>query len=134
MIGDTALFADHHSLGLEKIDLGEEWTALTQLPFVYAFWAGRPGAVGGKDVETLLAVRDQGVSRAEEVAAAYLADNPDVAGARGEREARLRRSVQYLLENVRYDFGEREQEGLRTFYNFAAELGLIPSAPPLSFY
>jgi predicted solute-binding protein len=45
VIGDNALFADHERLGLEKVDLGEEWVGMTGLPFVYAFWAGRPGAV-----------------------------------------------------------------------------------------
>ena len=26
VIGDNALFADHEALGLEKMDLGEEWS------------------------------------------------------------------------------------------------------------
>src|SRR4029450_7515510 len=44
VIGDNALFTEHEALGLNKIDLGEEWAGMTGLPFVYAFWAGRPGA------------------------------------------------------------------------------------------
>ena len=39
--------------GVEKIDLGEAWTAMTGLPFVYAFWAGRPGVVAPDDVAAL---------------------------------------------------------------------------------
>ena len=42
MIGDPALFLDHEAAGLTKIDLGAEWTRMTGLPFVWAFWAGRP--------------------------------------------------------------------------------------------
>ena len=49
VIGDNALFIDHDALGLEKVDLGEEWIGMTGLPFVYAFWAGRPGVVGAAD-------------------------------------------------------------------------------------
>ena len=45
IIGDPALFLDVEAAGVEKIDLGEEWTAMTGLPFVWAFWAGRAGAL-----------------------------------------------------------------------------------------
>ena len=44
-IGDPAL---EHEGDVASLDLGEEWTRLTGLPFVYAFWAGRPGAVDGE--------------------------------------------------------------------------------------
>ena len=46
LIGDPALFLDHVAAGLTKIDLGAEWTRLTGLPFVWAFWAGRPARPG----------------------------------------------------------------------------------------
>ncbi len=45
VIGDPALYLDHRAAGLNKIDLGDEWTAMTGLPFVWAFWAGRPGVL-----------------------------------------------------------------------------------------
>ena len=45
----------------ETIDLGEVWTETTGLPFVYAFWAGRPGALGSEEVRTLTHARDEGV-------------------------------------------------------------------------
>ena len=38
-------FSITSAAGAEKIDLGEQWTAMTGLPFVWAFWAGRPGAL-----------------------------------------------------------------------------------------
>src|SRR6478609_8667872 len=41
--GDPALFLDHAAAGLRKVDLGDEWTSMTGLPFVWAFWAGRSG-------------------------------------------------------------------------------------------
>jgi predicted solute-binding protein len=46
IIGDNALFHPPnvaHKLPVEVIDLGKAWMDLTGLPFVYAFWAGRPG-------------------------------------------------------------------------------------------
>ena len=50
LIGDTALFLDHAARGLTKVDLGEAWTGLTRLPFVWAFWAGRPKVLTSDDV------------------------------------------------------------------------------------
>ena len=50
VIGDNALLARRRANdvngGIDAgIDVGEEWTAMTGLPFVWAFWAGPAGAV-----------------------------------------------------------------------------------------
>ena len=50
LIGDPALFLDHEALGATKIDLGQEWTGMTGLPFVWAFWAGRRDAIDGAGI------------------------------------------------------------------------------------
>ena len=63
LIGDPAFDADHAALGLRKIDLGDEWTAMTGLPFIYAAWTGRPGAVTPADVVALQARRPRRRSR-----------------------------------------------------------------------
>jgi chorismate dehydratase len=42
LIGDPALETDAAAMGVEKVDLGSEWTALTGLPFIYAAWTGGP--------------------------------------------------------------------------------------------
>ncbi len=55
VIGDAALFLDYESQGLEKVDLGDEWTAMTSLPFVWAMWVGRDGVVGPDHVAALQA-------------------------------------------------------------------------------
>jgi predicted solute-binding protein len=64
IIGDTALFLDRgvvsrggHTVAVEKIDLGDVWTKSTGLPFVYAFWAGRPDALDREDVAELLSAK-----------------------------------------------------------------------------
>src|SRR5260370_3516804 len=68
IIGDSALLIDHRKARpsgaetpgpvekleqVEKIDLGEAWTGMTGLPFVYAFWAGRAGALAPDGVAVL---------------------------------------------------------------------------------
>ena len=62
IIGDTALFIGGEQGGIQKIDLGETWTASTGLPFVYAFWAGWSDALSPEQVDDLRRARDEGVS------------------------------------------------------------------------
>jgi predicted solute-binding protein len=113
-----------HDPPVEKIDLGEAWTAMTGLPFVYAFWAGRPGALTADDVAALQRVRDEGVAQAEEIGREYFRDVPAWQTAGGR----------YLRDNIRYHLGERERAGLELFYRYAAELGLVPGPPAVRFY
>jgi chorismate dehydratase len=130
IIGDTALFLDHQSAILNppstisKIDLGQLWTESTGLPFVYAVWAGWPGAVGPEDVRLLQRARDQGVADSDEVARAYYPDDPG-------RQAVAKR---YLRDNIRYVLGDEELEGLRAFYRYAAEEGLVAFDGALRFF
>jgi predicted solute-binding protein len=108
---------------VEKIDLGETWTKTTGLPFVYAFWAGRPGALTAEDVQAIQAARDAGVADPEGVARDYLSDPAQQAiGAR------------YLRDNIKYYLGEPERAGLETFFRYAAQLGLVPEPGPLRFF
>jgi chorismate dehydratase len=124
IIGDTALFIDHQAAGVIKIDLGEAWTAMTRLPFVYAFWAGWPDALTPEQVEDLQRARDGGVAHADDVARAYYPGDP----------ARQAVARDYLRDNIRYMLGPEELEGLETFYRYAAELNLVAFDGELRFY
>ena len=124
VIGDPALVAEHESLGLDKIDLGEEWKAMTGLPFVYAFWTGAPGVVSRDDVALLQAARDAGVEQTETIGMEYYKADPE----------RGRLAAAYLRDNIKYRLGERECDGLRTFFKAAAELHVVPSGGELRFY
>jgi predicted solute-binding protein len=123
VIGDNALFLDHQSLGVDKIDLGEAWFRLTGLPFVYAFWAGRPGALTTGDVAALVAARDAGVLHSVEIAESCYPD-----------AARRTIAARYLRDNMKYDLDDEEQAGLNLFYAYAAELGLVRPPRALRFY
>jgi chorismate dehydratase len=124
VIGDNALFVDHAALGLEKIDLGEQWARMTGLPFVYAFWAGRPGIVTDPDIRALNEAPAKGVAAAEEVAAGYFPND----------SVKIERGADYLRTNMRYAFSEREVAGLRRFYELAADVGVVRSARAPEFY
>jgi len=127
IIGDNALFQHpnvEHTLPVEVIDLGKAWTDLTGLPFVYAFWAGRPGMLEPGDVEALQRARDAGVAASDDVACAYLRDMP----------ARQALGMRYLRENIKYHLGAEEQAGLELFYRYAAEINVAPSSDGLRFF
>jgi chorismate dehydratase len=124
LIGDPALEVDERARGLEKTDLGEAWHSLTGLPFVYAMWTGRPGAVRPAHVEALNQARDEGLACIEDIARAHGAGD----------QARTTRARTYLRDTLMFGLGEAERAGLRRFHALAAELGLVPAARPLRFY
>jgi chorismate dehydratase len=124
LIGDPAFDADHEALGLRKVDLGEEWTAMTGLPFIYAAWTGRVGAVTGDDVAALQEAQAEGRRSIDAIAAEY---------GRGDA-ARTARAAVYLRDNVRYGLGPDEAAGLQLFLDHAADLGLAPRRRALEFF
>ena len=124
LIGDPALEADYAPLELRKIDLGEEWTLLTSLPFVYAAWTGRPGAVDDAGVRALQAAQEVGAASTDAIAAEYGKGNA----------AATARAAEYLRDNVKYGLGSSEAAGLQMFLDYAAELGLGPRKRALEFF
>jgi len=141
IIGDAALLLDHTKVrlkadattalpgvrlqpDLQKIDLGELWKSMTGLPFVYAFWAGRPAVLTAEDVTALQQARDAGEAQPERIAQAYFASAP-------EHHAL---GAQYLRDNIKYHLGDAERAGLETFYRYAAEAGVVADAGRLDFY
>src|SRR5690606_8934754 len=108
--------ADHAALGARKIDLGEEWTAMTGLPFIYAAWTGRTGAVDSAGGARLQDAQREGVASTAAIADEY---------GRGDAAAVARAAV-YLRDNVRYGLGPDEAAGLQRFLDYAADLGIGP--------
>jgi chorismate dehydratase len=121
LIGDAALrssFEDptpHH-------DLGRLWLERTGLPMVFAVWAARrpaPDGLGALEDALVASVRR---ARAEPERLAR------EAGARyGYPPGYLAR----YFEKLRYSFGEREREGLRTFLALARDAGELDCVPEL---
>jgi chorismate dehydratase len=98
LIGDPALETDAAALGLQKIDLGEEWVAMTGLPFVFAAWTGRPRAIDSQGVRALQQAQAEGVAATDAIAAEY---------GRGDAAATARAAA-YLRDNVKYGLGPDE--------------------------
>lgn len=122
LIGDPALFLNYEALGAEKVDLGEQWTSMTGVPFVWAFWAGRAGALSAEAIDALGDCRDAGVAASDEIAVVYCGPT------------RAAHCQAYLRENIRYSLGEREEAGLRRFYELAGMHGIVEFVLPPAFY
>lgn len=126
IIGDAALQIDPATLPLECLDLGTEWLSMTGLPMVFAVWSGR---------EELIRPEYEAAFRAS---VRYGLDNMDAIVA---EQAPLRRVApelvrRYLTENVVFELGERDYEGMRLYLKLAAaldaehRLALDPSTSP----
>ena len=132
IIGDSALLMDpakvrlkphttyekSDQLPIEKIDLGEAWTEMTGLPFVWAFWAGRPDALTRDDIRALGEARNAGVRQSDAIARAYFRDAP----------AHQELGARYLRDNIKYHLRDEERAGLEAFYRYAREAGAAPAA------
>jgi predicted solute-binding protein len=123
VIGDPALFADHRAIGAEKIDLGLAWTEMTGLPFVWAFWAGRPDAASPEVVTVLHDAARSGLTQLDAIANAHIAD--PVHQAIGRR---------YLRESLMFQLSDRALDGLRAYYREALTLGVAAGDPSLTFF
>jgi chorismate dehydratase len=123
LIGDAALrsaFEDpapHH-------DLGRLWTHRTGLPMVFAVWAcvdPAPAAVPQLE-EAFLASLTRARQEPEALA--------------GEAARQYGYPAGYLaryFEQLRYEFGPREREGLMTFLELAQDVGELDALPELRF-
>ena len=119
LIGDPALFGDEER---PSLDLGAEWTALTQAPMVWAFWAAPRGSLSGADIARLQASLAAGIEAIPAIASSY--------NGGGRREL----CETYLRKHVRFGFDEDEQRGVLEYYRRSHALGLIERIPELRFH
>ena len=114
LIGDRAIHAPRGTF-VETWDLGEEWVRWTNLPFVFAMWAGRKGADLQGVEQALITSRDLGVSCLESIA---------------QKECRsigleYSECLAYLKENLYFQLGQGERRGLKRFHEYASAIGLV---------
>lgn len=121
-IGDKALF-DAPPPGTTVTDLGQAWTDLTALPFVFAAWFARPGVMDRSLYQILHASRRQGVKAIDQIAADYVWQ--------GRHDPELAKS--YLTVNIRSRLGAAEVQALSLFLSLATTHGVIANAPRVRF-
>ncbi|HYO26410.1 MAG TPA: menaquinone biosynthesis protein [Lacipirellulaceae bacterium] len=113
VIGDRAIRTPETGF-IESWDLADRWRRWTELPFVFAVWAARPGVdvagVGG----ALEAARDAGRRDLPQIAA-------EQSAAMG---LPLELVLAYLRDHLHFHFGSDERRGLELYFERAAALGL----------
>lgn len=120
IIGDAALVLDPADLPFHVLDLGAEWVAMTGLPMVFAVWAARAG-FPKQDPKPFLESMRFGRAHVDDIARSEHAK----VGVSEE----LARS--YLRDNIVFELGDREYAGLRTFLQYASELGASTQGQPV---
>jgi chorismate dehydratase len=110
--------------GPEVVDLAEQWTAFTGMPWVVALWAVRDG-VGLPDLPFYFkSSLRYGLSLLDNLMRESASElGLDVS----EIEPTLR-------GNISYFFRDEEAAGVEEFYRRSAELGLIQAPRPLAFW
>jgi chorismate dehydratase len=130
LIGDAALRTSLSRSDVHIYDLGALWHEWTGLPFVFALWFC-----------TRTAAHDR---RAElQRLAGQLVLSKTYAGQERERIADVAPEVAwmgregliaYWRDNISYELGTANLEGLQRFFSLSAEMGLISRAPELKFF
>ena len=124
VIGDPALMAleeranrsERADETLVYHDLAHEWRSLTGLPFVSAVWATAWGGALDDIAQDFLRSRDHGLANIEALAEEWSRKLPI-----SEQTIRA-----YLGENIHYILDEECIEGMRGFFQMAAETGVLP--------
>lgn len=106
-------------LPLNHYDLGHEWCEWTGLPFVFAAWISPKPVIDSQWISVLQEARDQGLKNLDAIVESL--PNHDF----------IRN---YLQQNISYDLGETEIEGIKRFHGYARELGLVKGDLTLRFY
>jgi chorismate dehydratase len=111
IIGDAALALDPAQLPFYVLDLGAEWVKMTGLPMVFAVWAARAG-LPRQDPAPFAASLRFGLDHMDDIAR--------------DQQSKLRFSEalirEYLTRNIVFELGERENQGLAKFLQYASEL------------
>ena len=126
-IGDEALRLRRHPAYPHVLDLGDAWTAWTGLPFIFGVWVASRKALERGELRhnpgsLLSGSRDWGLAHMDVIL--------DVAE---QNYTMSRQELRDYFAGLFYSLGEREQQGLRLFYERLAAWKVIPRAPKLHF-
>jgi chorismate dehydratase len=125
LIGDPALLAleernnrfERTGEELVYLDLAREWRALTGLAFVSAVWGTAcNGPLDESIADDMIRSRDHGLENIEAIVAEW-----------SERFPISEETIRsYLTTNIHYVLDEECVEGMRRFFEMAAEYGVLP--------
>jgi predicted solute-binding protein len=109
--------------GVFVLDLVEEWNDLTDLPYVHGFWVGREEEMTEQEAKALLTAKDNGVLLQLQI----------VQESARQKNLPIGETTQYL-SSFSYDLGEREEESLAEFMQYAFYHTIIGDVPEIRFF
>jgi chorismate dehydratase len=123
IIGDRAMKADDPEFPYVW-DLGESWKQWTGKPFVFAVWAAQPSSDLDRLDKTLSSARDHGLETLEKISSEQAR----------QYDLSADECLRYLRDNLHFDLGAEEKSGMDLFFQYAADLLLIPQPIQLQFH
>lgn len=125
LIGNSGLKINNYPpRGYMVFDLGEIWTDITGLPFVYAVYAVNRGVHLGKNLQALETAKSMGLKLVKKIAKI----ESEKIGLSEEI------CLRYMTQRIRYDLGEKEIEGILAYGKFLSELEEIKEVRDLQIY
>jgi predicted solute-binding protein len=109
--------------GTFTIDLVEEWYDLTGLPYVHGFWVGREEELSQTEAQALLTAKNNGILLKSQIAQS-VAQHQNLS---------INELTDYM-STFSYDFGNKEEESLSEFIQYAYFHGVIGDVPEINFF
>ncbi|MCF8104963.1 MAG: menaquinone biosynthesis protein [Desulfohalobiaceae bacterium] len=128
-IGDEALRLRNLPDYPYRLDLGQAWLEWTGLPFIFGVWIINRDSLRTREMDIqlgcrkILAAKTWGIKRI-----AFFSELISKKGILNREE------VFSYLQGLVYDFSEREQKGLKLFFDLLAKSGTIGASPDLNFF
>jgi chorismate dehydratase len=115
IIGDPALHLDPEKLPYQTLDLGTEWTSWTNLPMVFAVWAGKTEVLTEDVARTFMDSYRYGVQHMDDI----------VTEAERKRGFPKPLAREYLTRHIVYELSSEHLRGLELYRDYVRAL------PPL---
>ncbi len=122
LVGNDAL--DQQESHQNKLDLVEEWSDMTGLPYVHGFWCTRASDLSPDDVAELQRAGEQGAQSLARIARSEAA----------KRHPASPVALQQYLETLSFTFNDEQQDALTEFLRYAYYHGVLPDVAELNFY
>jgi chorismate dehydratase len=123
LVGDASLRVREEDV--QMIDLVEEWSEMTGLPFVHGMWCGRERSAGAEDLASFAHLRTSGIDALPAIAAA---------GASRHGLPLDPEELEAILGGFQYLLTEEAEEGMTEFLRFSYYHGVLPDVAELQYY
>jgi len=129
LIGDDAIRSSWEDNGYRTLDLGAEWTKLTGHSMTFAVWAVR------RELAQLHPELISDIHHAFLASKRKAAQDPDgIYSAAMNRMGGTYDYWQQYFAGLSHDFSLQQQAGLKLYYDYAANMGLLDRPAPLHFF